>query len=91
MKGAQIDVVELGFRFLKNEGFKGPCAFTTDDFIRTLSVPPELTLGVMVNGADLHTELGCISAMERLFLRQQQLRQLLWFGLPATTMSFSRQ
>nr|WP_208624128.1 hypothetical protein [Prosthecochloris sp. ZM] len=30
MKGAQIDVVELGFRFLKNESFKDPCAFTTD-------------------------------------------------------------
>lgn len=28
MKAVQVDVVELGFRFLKNQGFKGPCAFT---------------------------------------------------------------
>jgi 4-hydroxy 2-oxovalerate aldolase len=32
MKAAQVDVVELGFRFLKNEGFKGACAYTTDVF-----------------------------------------------------------
>lgn len=67
MKGAQVDVVELGFRFFKNEGFKGSCAYTTDDFLCTLSIPPELTLGVMVNGADLHTELGGFGTMERLF------------------------
>lgn len=67
MKGAQIDVVELGFRFLKNEGFKGACAYTTDNFLRTLSIPPELTLGVMVNGSDLHTDVGSIGAIERLF------------------------
>ena len=67
MRAAQVDVVELGFRFLKNEGFKGPCAFTTDDFLRSLPIPPGLTVGVMVNGADLCTDLGCEGALERLF------------------------
>ena len=33
MKAAQIDVVELGFRFLKNEGFKGGCAYATDEYL----------------------------------------------------------
>jgi len=67
MKAAQVDVVEIGFRFLKNEGFKGPCAFTTDEFLRGLSISDRLTVGVMVNGADLCTELGRESALERLF------------------------
>lgn len=50
---ADVDVVELGFRSLENRGFQGPCAFTTDDFVRSLSIPDRITLGVMVNGSEL--------------------------------------
>ena len=67
MQAAQVDVVELGFRFLKNEGFKGAHAFTKDDYLRSLSIPMDLTVGVMVNGADLCTPMGCESALEQLF------------------------
>lgn len=67
MQSAGIDVVELGFRFLKNAGFKGPCAFTTDNFLKSLNIPASLTVGVMINGSDLCTELGAIPALERLF------------------------
>lgn len=69
MKAAQVDVVELGFRFLQNRGFKGPCAYTTDTFLETLAIPPGLTVGVMMNGADLCSEIGCIAALEQLFPR----------------------
>ncbi len=67
MKAAQVDVVELGFRFLKNEGFKGPCAFTTDDFLRSLAIPEGLSIAVMMNGADLCTDQGNIAVVDRLF------------------------
>ena len=67
MKAAQVDVVELGFRFLKNESFKGSCAFTTDEFVRSLDIPSGLTIGVMVNGADLCREMGWRVALEHLF------------------------
>lgn len=67
MKAAQVDVVELGFRFLQNRGFKGPCAFTTDAFLESLAIPDGLGVAVMVNGADLCTELGCADALARLF------------------------
>lgn len=67
MKAAQVDVVELGFRFLNNKGFKGPCAYTTDDFLLSLTIPRGLTVGVMLNGSDLCTDLGCEAALERLF------------------------
>jgi 4-hydroxy 2-oxovalerate aldolase len=67
MKSAGVDVVELGFRFLQNEGFKGPFAFTTDSFLRSLAIPDGLQIGVMVNGADLCTEIGWQAALERLF------------------------
>lgn len=67
MKAAQVDVVELGFRFLGNDGFKGACAYTTDDFLRCFAIPDGLDVSVMVNGADLCTSLGCQPALERLF------------------------
>lgn len=67
MKAARIDVVELGFRFLKNAGYKGPCAFTTDDFLRGLDIPSDLTIAVMVNGADLYANPDWESTIEYLF------------------------
>lgn len=33
MKAAQVDVVGVGFRFLKNQDFKGPFAFKTEHFL----------------------------------------------------------
>ena len=67
MKAAQVDIVELGFRFLGNSGFKGACAYTTDEYIRTLDIPEGLTIGVMMNGADLLSDLGLEATLEKLF------------------------
>lgn len=67
MQSAGVDVVELGFRTLKNQGFQGACAFTTDDFIRSLTIPGGLTVGVMVNGNELVGEVPQAVALERLF------------------------
>lgn len=67
MRAAQVDVVELGFRFLSNRGFMGPCAFTTDEFLRNLNIPERLSVSVMVNGGDLLTDVGLEPALERLF------------------------
>jgi len=49
MKAAQVDVVKLDFRFLKNEGFKGACAYTTGDFFESLTIPSGLKVAVMLN------------------------------------------
>lgn len=67
MKASKVDVVEIGFRFLSNNGFKGPCAYSTDNFIRGLTIPDGITMGVMVNGADLLTNLGLLTTLEHLF------------------------
>lgn len=67
MKAAQVDIVELGFRFLKNNGFKGACAYTSDDFLKSLDIPEGLTVAVMVNGGDLLTDLGLVPTLEKLF------------------------
>lgn len=67
MKAGGVNVVELGFRFLENKGFKGACAHTTDDFLGSLPIPDGLTVAVMLNGSDLCTSIGCELALEQLF------------------------
>lgn len=67
MQAAGVDVIELGFRSLKNLGFNGPCAFTTDDFLRNLPLPAGVTIGVMVNGNELVGEIPQHEVLQRLF------------------------
>ena len=53
MHAAGVDVVELGLRSLINNGFKGASAYTKDSFINSLVIPEQLSVGVMINGAEL--------------------------------------
>lgn len=67
MQASGVDVVELGFRTLRNEGFQGPCAFATDDFIRSLKIPRDLTIGVMINASEVVGGMPQTQALQRLF------------------------
>jgi 4-hydroxy 2-oxovalerate aldolase len=68
MVAVSVDFVELGFRSLEADGFRGGCAYTTDGFIRHLDVPTGLTLGVMVNTGELNRhESGVEAAIDALF------------------------
>ena len=39
MANLPADYIELGFRSLNNNGFKGGCAYTSDSFIRQFNIP----------------------------------------------------
>lgn len=52
MESAGVNIVELGLRSLQNKGFKGACAFTTDEFLHTLPLLENLTIEVMVNASE---------------------------------------
>lgn len=68
MSRSRVPVIELGFRFLEPAGYAGPTAHTTDAFIEDLSVPDDITLGVMLNAKDLVTySSGPSAAIDRLF------------------------
>ncbi len=67
MKAACVDVVELGLRSLKNSGYAGPCAFTSDSFIATLNIPEGIKLGVMVNASEFFGENSLVEVLENLF------------------------
>lgn len=67
MAAAGVNIVELGLRSLKNSGFKGASAFTTDDFINSLPIPDGLTVGVMVNASELVGDTPQLEVLEALF------------------------
>ena len=53
MASAGVDIIEIGLRSLKNGSFKGAYAYCTDQFLSTLEIPDSITLGVMINGAEI--------------------------------------
>ncbi|MBB5187725.1 4-hydroxy 2-oxovalerate aldolase [Zhongshania antarctica] len=61
MAALNIDYVEIGLRSLRNDSFKGGCAFSTDEFLNSLGIPSELEgkIGVMVNGAEFMPPDDC--------------------------------
>lgn len=67
MQAAGVDIVELGFRSLNNKGFKGACAYTTDDFLCSLDIPSSLTVGVMVNGSEFMGSIPITKVLDQLF------------------------
>ena len=86
MDALKVDFVEIGFRTLKNTGFKGGYAFSTDAFINSLNIPNELTdkIGVMINGSELLQKLSGLevdhepqatylnSVLQKLFVAKSQ-------------------
>ncbi|KRA46877.1 aldolase catalytic domain-containing protein [Pseudoxanthomonas sp. Root630] len=68
MHAAGVDYVEVGFRSFEKSGFKGACAYTTDNYIRTLKIPEGQVLGVMVNAAEIvNHPAGVVGATSLLF------------------------
>ena len=53
MSKVSMDYVELGFRSFQTRDFKGPTWYTTDNYLDSLAIPKNLTVGVMVNATEL--------------------------------------
>jgi len=69
MDAAGVEFVEIGFRSFDRRGFKGACAYATDEFIRSLPVPPGQKIGVMVNAAELVKHPAGVLEATRLLFR----------------------
>lgn len=68
MQSIGADYVELGLRSLNKEGFKGGCAYTTDSFVRSLSIPDGLKLAVMINASEIVGQQDSLqSRLQRMF------------------------
>lgn len=62
MAECAVDRVEIGFRSLEIDRYRGFAAFVPDSVLATLDIPPSLQLGVMVNTSEL---VGAALPMER--------------------------
>lgn len=63
-----VSHVELGLRSLRNDGFQGPCAFTTEELINSLEIPAGLIPVVMINAVELVARNADLeSVLKRLF------------------------
>ncbi len=49
MKDAKVDIVEIGFRSLPSNDFKGPFYYSTENFLNNLNIPKSFELAVMLN------------------------------------------
>lgn len=67
MSNSFISHVELGFRFKSKNGFNGPTAYTSDDFLRRLVIPKNLKIGVMINASDLIDNCSLENIINKLF------------------------
>jgi 4-hydroxy 2-oxovalerate aldolase len=64
-----VDIVELGLRSKKNNGYKGPAAFCTEAFIESLNVPRSVQISVMINASEFSEAEDYEEALEKLFPR----------------------
>ena len=53
LESIKVDYCEIGFRFTKNMGFKGSCAFTSEKFLDSLQIPNDLKIAIMLNANEL--------------------------------------
>ena len=63
-----IDYCEIGFRFYNNSGFRGSCAFSSEEFLSSLEIPENLKIAVMINANEFfkNKELN-IQLIKKLF------------------------
>lgn len=64
---AKVNIIEIGFRFLENENFKGQCAYADDAFINSLDIPSNIDIAVMINAADLFISANMEDHLSSLF------------------------
>ena len=65
---SKIDIVEIGFRFLSKNTRFGDFAFSTDQYLRKLSLPGHLKIAVMINAKEfIESNLGAEAAVSSVF------------------------
>ena len=53
LESINVDFCEIGFRFFNNNGFKGSCAFSTEEFLNSLTIPENIKIAIMINANEL--------------------------------------
>ena len=68
MANSNIDIIEIGFRFMPKNSFMGPFAYSTDAYLSSLPLPKHSIIGVMINAKEiLNYKDGITDAIGYLF------------------------
>ena len=67
MDEIKVDYVEIGFRFIDKIRTKGSCAYSDESFLKTLKIPKNLKIGIMINAADFVNSKDIISLAKKNF------------------------
>ena len=67
----KIDYVEIGFRFLDKAKIKGPCAYSEEKFLRSLKIPKNLKIGIMINASDFVGQKNIIDLAKKNFKKKE--------------------
>ena len=68
---AKIDILEVGFRFLPTNKFLGAFAYSTDEYLRTINIPNNIPVAVMVNASEIiNAEGGIRETIGQLFVKE---------------------
>lgn len=70
---SNIDVVEVGFRFL-NKNNHGVFANSNENLIKSLPIKKNLKIGVMINSSDFNNELNCKNQINKFFLNKSKTK-----------------
>ena len=76
MSKAGIKYVELGFRSLKKNGNKGQYWYTTEEYLRKISIPKNLIIGVMVNVFEITSSSSGIKKTTDLLFKNKKFSRL---------------
>lgn len=72
---AKIDYVELGLRNFAKPGFLGAFAYTTEDFINSITLPLGPTYGVMIDAKTiLESGMSIEESIDALFVPADQAK-----------------
>lgn len=68
----KVDYVEIGFRFLDKLKTKGSCAYSEESFLKSLKIPKNLKIGIMINAADFVNSNDIISLAKKSFRNKKK-------------------
>jgi len=65
---AKIDLIEIGFRYLPSNKFRGAFAYSTDEYLAALNLPSDIPIAVMIDAVEvINYQPGETAAIEYLF------------------------
>ena len=73
MEDIKVDYVEIGFRFIDKVRTKGPCAYSQESFLKSLKIPKNLKIGIMINAADFVNSRDIISLAKKILRKKKTL------------------